>query len=211
MENRIHNLHENQKYKKNIFISFRLLLASSFSRFIFLFRNLIVAYRFPVIHESVIGDYKIHGINGKSLNNAMKLFRSINGNANYDIFMLLLYKLVGVKIGFVIVNQQNEVIGVELYYFNKRDLKEGTVHQAFRGIHENYRGHGLGTGLTQSALEHFEKTRLQGVSSRVSLNNKASLISNLKLGFEIVEVYYEQRAESREQRAYLIKRFASRG
>ena len=45
---------------------------------------------------------------------------------------------------------------------------------------------------------------IQGISSRVSLNNKASLQSNLKLGFKPVEQYFDK--QMNEERFYLIKK-----
>ena len=64
-------------------------------------------------------------------------------------------------------------------------------------------GQGLGTAMRKHAISHFEQTGLAGISSRVSLSNAPSLRSNERLGFHIVETYFDP--EMAEERAYMIR------
>jgi RimJ/RimL family protein N-acetyltransferase len=97
----------------------------------------------------------------------------------------------------------NLLIGTELYYFNQRDLQEKTIHQGFRGILPAWQGRGIGTLLTGYAISHFKNSKIDGISSRVSLNNLASLRSNMKLGFKPVEEYFDK--DMCENRYYLVR------
>jgi GNAT superfamily N-acetyltransferase len=99
----------------------------------------------------------------------------------------------------------NKIIGMELYYFNRRDIKENTIHQGFRGILPMWQGKGIGTLLTGHAVNYFKNNRLDGILSRVSLSNLASLQSNMKFCFRPIGDYFDK--EMRESRYYLIYSF----
>ena len=118
----------------------------------------------------------------------------------------LLFFLCGSKLVFILYDKfEQKVIGTEFYYFNKKDIQESTIHQGFRGILPEFQGKGLGTALTQYAYDVFSKTSLKGMSSRVSCNNLASLISNKRIGFEPIENYFD--SEMNEERYYMICKF----
>src|SRR5690606_13899852 len=91
-------------------------------------------------------------------------------------------------------------------YFNRRDRREGTVHVGFSGIETSRQGKGLGTRLRSYGIKHFRSNGLAGISSRISFSNTASLRSNEKLGFKVVEQYYD--STTNEQRYYLVCRLA---
>lgn len=110
----------------------------------------------------------------------------------------------GRRLSFALIDDsRNEVVGLGLYYFNARDLRDGTVHVGFTGIAPYLRGRGIGTKLRRHALRHFARTSfIRGVSSRVSLNNPASLVSNINLGFKERERYFDPILEV--ERVYLV-------
>jgi RimJ/RimL family protein N-acetyltransferase len=113
------------------------------------------------------------------------------------------YLLISEKTVFIVKDIViNKIIGMELYYFNQQDIKEKTIHQGFRGILPEWQGKGIGTLLTNYAINHFKNSKLDGISSRVSLNNLASLRSNMKLGFRPIEKYFDKNMN--EERYYLI-------
>lgn len=116
---------------------------------------------------------------------------------------LLLY-LLGQKVCIVVCDRQTQkIVGYSLFYFNIRDCKERTIHEGDTGLLSEFRGRGLGTELRRHALYHFARSSfLKGVSSRVSLNNVASLKSNKNLGFEVVEKYFDPCMN--EERVYLV-------
>jgi len=102
-----------------------------------------------------------------------------------------------------LVSEKGEVFGLGLYYFNKKDILEKTIHEGYVGLKAGYRGMGIGTKARRYALQHFAQFRfLNGVSSRVSLNNLPSLKGNIKLGFEIKERYWDEKMK--EERVYLV-------
>jgi len=100
-------------------------------------------------------------------------------------------------------SSDGRIIGMGLYYFNKRDIIERTIHEGYTGLKTDYRGLGIGTQARRCALEHFAKFRfLNGVSSKVSLDNLPSLKSNIKLGFEVKEQYWDD--NMKKERVYLV-------
>jgi RimJ/RimL family protein N-acetyltransferase len=114
-----------------------------------------------------------------------------------------LLRFAGSKFCYILVSEKGEVFGLELYYFNKRDIIEKTIHQGYTGFKAGYRGMGIGTKARRYALQHFAKIDvLRGVSSRVSLDNIPSLKGNIKLGFEIKEKYWDENEQ--KERVYLV-------
>lgn len=103
---------------------------------------------------------------------------------------------------------QRVAVGVDLYYLNPRDLREGTVHEGFIGVHPAVEGMGVATTLRRQALRHFRKANFSGVSTRISVSNPGSLRSASKLGFEQVEEYID--ACSGEQRLYMVCKIQER-
>lgn len=115
-----------------------------------------------------------------------------------------LLKLAGKRLCLVVLDRQSgESVGFSLFYFNRRDVEEATVHEGFTGILPKYQGRGIGSAQRRHALEHFaRRPSIKGVSSRVSLNNLPSLRGNLNLGFREKERYFD--ADMGEERVYLI-------
>jgi len=73
----------------------------------------------------------------------------------------------------------------------------------YTGLKKNYRGKGIGTMARKNALYHFSQVKsIMGVSSRVSLDNEASYRGNVKLGFEVIEEYFDTTLN--KERAYLV-------
>jgi hypothetical protein len=131
------------------------------------------------------------------------IYSTFSDNAPLPNRNKLLFLLCGRKLVFVLYDKVNKkILGTEFYYFNKRDRREFTIHQGFRGILPEFQGKGLGTALTQYAYTVFSKTSLQGMSTRVSCNNLPSLVSNKKIGFEPIEKYFD--SEMNEERYYMI-------
>jgi len=99
------------------------------------------------------------------------------------------------------------VVGIDMFYANKRDVIERTIHEGYVCVSEDMAGKGIGTHMRELAIEHFRRNGLSGISSRISLNNLASLRVAEKSGFAPVEKYYDD--EMREERYYLIRDFCS--
>lgn len=131
----------------------------------------------------------------KSVDNLYRKYHS--GGLPLRLKVLLL--LMGQRLCVILESPANKAFGFEIYYFNPRDIEEGTVHQAFTCV--NITGKGLGTALRRHSLDYFASHGFRGVSSRVSLSNLPSLKSNMKLGFKVIEQYFDE--EMQEERAYL--------
>lgn len=150
--------------------------------------------------------YNIIPCKGEALRIIGSIYSKLSEGDMLSLRNRLLFFFCGGKLVFVLYDKSSrKVIGTEFYYFNKRDIRESTIHQGFRGVLPEFQGKGLGTALTQYAYDVFSKTSLQGMSTRVSCNNMPSLISNQKIGFEPVEKYFD--AEMNEDRYYMVCKF----
>jgi len=126
------------------------------------------------------------------------LYRNYNKGRNFHHSLHFLLRLMGTRYCIVIENDL-DIIGFTIYYFTKRDVTEKTIHEGY--ICTTVQGQGLGSALRLHAMQHWKKLRIHGVSSRVSLSNKESLIGNLNLGFKVVDHYVDQ--QMNEERVYL--------
>lgn len=170
----------------------------------FFLRNFFLCSKLKRIPTRVFGDFILRPIKRVDLYKMFDIYKSMHG---YELSFekKLLYFVFCTKLIPSLYTSEKKMIGFEFYYFNLRDIKEGTIHQGQRYIQENYRGKHLGTALTKYVIDAFAlSTFIRGISSRVSLNNKASLHSNLNLGFEPVEQYFDK--QMNEERFYLIKK-----
>ena len=172
----------------------------------FLARNAFAARRLASI-ESVQSDlYIVRGLKPQDLENVDRLYRTLHDGRALARPKMILLRLFGGKLGFGVFSKETSgLVGVGVYYFNAREVKEHTVHEGFTGLEPSFQGKGLGSWLRGVAIAHFEKNGLSGVSSRVSENNIPSLKSNERLGFEVIERYYD--GSVNEERFYLVKKF----
>jgi RimJ/RimL family protein N-acetyltransferase len=156
-----------------------------------------------IAHIGIDGETVVYGASIKDLKEALYIYSFYNNKNKIDISYYILYFFFSKRLVFIAKDIfMNKIIGVELYYFNRSDIEENTIHQGFRGILPVWQGKGMGTSLTNHAINHFKSSRLDGISSRVSLNNLASLRSNMKLGFRPIEEYFDKNMN--ENRYYLI-------
>jgi RimJ/RimL family protein N-acetyltransferase len=170
----------------------------------FIVRNVYSSFFLKKILEKAIDEHVIiRGASIKDLREALHIYSIFNNKNGIGFSRYIVYIFISRKMVFVARDiTAKKIIGTELYYFNRRDIKENTIHQGFRGILPPWQGRGIGTLLTSHAVNHFKNSRLDGISSRVSLNNPASLQSNLKLGFRPIEEYFDKNMH--ENRYYLI-------
>lgn len=91
---------------------------------------------------------------------------------------------------------------MNMYYFNSRDVKENTIHEGFIGVTAEAAGQGIATQMRKIAKTHFSLLEIKGISTRISINNVASLRSAQKIGFEPVEQYCDP--HTHEERYYMI-------
>lgn len=172
---------------------------------LFLYRNLYMTFRIAKITtRSNYRSFCFSGCSSRTVSSVMNLYQKFHEGKKLGLSKNLLLHLAGEKLCLVVTDEQtNEIVGYSLYYFNARDRKEGTVHEGDTYLLPEYRGQGIGTAQRRHALYHFARCPfLKGVSSRVSLNNHASLKSNENLGFKPIERYFDRCMN--EERVYMV-------
>lgn len=171
---------------------------------LFLYRNLNMTYRVAKITRSDYRSFCFSACSFRAVSSVMNLFQKFHEGKKLGLSKNLILRLAGEKLCLVVTDEQTrEVVGYSLYYFNARDRKEGTVHEGDTYLLPEYRGKGIGTAQRRHALNHFARCPfLKGVSSRVSLNNHASLKSNENLGFKPIERYFDR--SMNEERVYMV-------
>jgi len=170
----------------------------------FLARNLWMAKDIPSISRGEFNDVEFHPCTGDLVPHVANLYEEFHPGKKLGPAKKNTLRLAGHKPCLVVKGKKSQrIVGYSLYYFNHRDIKESTVHEGDTGLLQEYRGKGIGTAQRLHALRHFARcTFINGVSSRVSLSNLASLKSNQNLGFKEKERYFDEKRG--EERVYLV-------
>ncbi|MEN3295667.1 MAG: L-amino acid N-acyltransferase [Burkholderiales bacterium] len=173
-----------------------------YSALVFLVRNLCCAKEIAPFTSARFGAISVEPLSKAYLAAADNLYAEMNRGARLRLMKVLLSVLGSRFCLLARRTDSNELVGMAIYYFNARDRKEGTVHEGYIGLREAERNLGLGTFIRRHALKNFARSGLEGVSSRISVNNLASLKSNTNLGFVPVETYLDP--STGEERHYLV-------
>lgn len=176
-------------------------VAGSLSRFTV--RNLWCGRGLRPFPRTEFGAFVIEPLAQKRLDAVEKLYADLNDGRRLSVQQKIMLRLLGPRLCLVAREvQRDEVVAISFYYFNARDRREHTVHEAFNGVHRSAQGAGLGTFMLRYASENFARSGLAGISSRVSLNNPSALKSTKKAGFVSVETYFDPFLG--EDRHYLV-------
>ena len=149
------------------------------------FYTLMSLEEIPVRNE---GGIVFRGCKRFELIRLRSLYLRLNVNGALSVFRTVCYFVSGYK--FIVVAQDSSsgrLVGMDVYYFNHRDLVENTVHEGFVGVEPAYEGRGIATIMRFLAKKHFKIGGISGISTRISPDNKASLGSACKAGFEIID------------------------
>lgn len=147
--------------------------------------------------------FQYQGLSKEYFQDFLRLKKELSDNRDLSRIQKTLYKIVGDRLVLIAIDTQpNKLVGLNMFYFNKRDLHENSVHEGFIGVSSQYQGKKIATTMRKKVKLHFMKNNLKGISSRVSLNNQGSLRSALKVGFKPVEKYYDNTLG--EERYYLV-------
>ena len=170
----------------------------------FLARNLWQARKIPVINKGAYDDVEFIPCTKDLVPYVSKLYAQFHEGIELGLDKKMLYSLAGEKFCLVVRDKKtNQIVGYSLYYFNRRDIKEATIHGGGISLHSDYRGKGIGTAQRLHVLRHFARCpSIKGLSSRIDLDNQASLRSGQKVGYKIKECYFDQ--SRGKERAYLI-------
>ena len=175
----------------------------------FVVRNLALVRKVGVIEQQEFDGLRFRGYVDADFYSVSEIYSNLNGNSMFPQLYRYLYRCIGKRCLFL-VEQENmrgmpRIVGMNMYYFNRRDVMEGTVHEGFVGVLPEVGGRGIATKMRQMAIQHFKAAGFSGVSTRISSNNAASLASAEKIGFQRIEEYFER--STGEQRCYMICQF----
>ena len=145
----------------------------------------------------VIGDTK-----RKDLKDVYAISSHFDGKPHSIIHRILYFFLSKKCIFSAKCETTGKIVGVVLFYKNKRDVVEKTIHLGFIGVEPEWQRKKVATTLMTNAIDHFKNSRLDGISSRVSLDNHSSLKLHINHGFKPAEKYFDEKTN--EERYYLI-------
>lgn len=180
------------------------LLKIAISTMTFLARNLRIAKDIPAMSKGEFKDLEFCPCTRDLVPYIANLYKESHSGEELGVAKKTLLKLAGHKLCLVVRDKKtNQIVGYSLYYFNRRDIREATIHEGDISLHSDYRGKGIGTAQRLHVLRHFARCpSIKGLSSRIDLDNQASLRSGQKVGYKIKECYFDQ--SRGKERAYLI-------
>lgn len=136
-----------------------------------------------------------------------EIYAALNNGAKFAGLRKWLFNMVGSRLMLVAVSASDSgdaIVGMNMYYFNPRDVREKTIHEGFIGVVPEMNGRGIATTMRLHAKQHFARAGLDGISTRISLMNKSSLNSAEKVGFVPIEKYTD--VHSGELRYYMLSK-----
>ncbi|WP_191722716.1 GNAT family N-acetyltransferase [Comamonas avium] len=184
-------------------------IKSKLSGFVFAARNLSAARRLVKITSEEVDGLLFRGYSSSDVEAITKIYQQLNEGAAFSWMLRSLYSHIGRRCLLVVEQRDavgtSKIVGMNMYYLNQRDIKENTIHEGFIGVLPEMGGRGIATKMRQTAINNFKLAGFSGISSRISLNNTASLMSAKKIGFQPVEEYQEP--STGEKRYYMICKF----
>ena len=182
---------------------------SKFSGFVFVVRNFISARRLAEIKNEEVSGLLFRGYSASDVEVISKIYQQLNKGASFSRVQRGLYSHIGGRCLLVVEQKDaigvSRIVGMNMYYLNRRDVQEKTIHEGFIGVVPEAGGQGVATKMRQAAIRHFKLAGFSGISTRISLNNSASLMSAKKIGFQPVEEYQEP--STGEKRYYMVCKF----
>ncbi len=150
-----------------------------------LLRNLHACRGLPAIASTDYRGYRIGGLERADLPAMRRLHRSLRNGSDLTPWRRILYRLHGRSLVTVARDKSGNVVGFEMFFFEKGGARKSVIHAAFIGVAPHCRNMGLATHLRHVAARHFAGAGLRGISSRVREDNVASLRSAIASGFVI--------------------------
>lgn len=146
----------------------------------------------------------VRGCKRNDLQQVVALKMQLEGSV-MSMGMKILLTFIPGKCCIVSCDRQGRLSALSIFYFNERDLTDGTIHEGFIGVRDDYAGQSIGSNIREFAKNHFAQSRsVHGISSRITLSNAASIASGLKVGYECLETYED--SATGELRGYFINR-----
>lgn len=180
-------------------------LYHSFIDLLFIINNLAKTLVLPKIETIIYKNYTFRAIKKSEIKQLSLLYKSIFSNNTILLRNKLLWIITASKLVLIVEdNTTKKIIGFVCLYFNQIDFQENSIHLAQIGINNFYQGLGLSKEMHKFLINHFQKTDLDAISIRISLNNTPSLNSALHCGYKPIEKYYDNSLN--EYRFYLKRK-----
>ena len=112
--------------------------------FIFIIQNLLCSVKMPEFQKFEFDELVIESCRSEYLEEVFHLYKDLHNEKDLSRRNKLLLRLAGNKFCYV-VRSGSEIVGIGLYYFNKKDVRENTIHEGYTGLKKEYRGKGVGT------------------------------------------------------------------
>jgi len=182
-------------------------IKSFIKNIIFIIINLINMNKLRNIPETIIDDNLIiTGATVRDLKEVYAIYSFFHNNSILGIEKRIIYFFLSQKCVLIVKEiSSKKIIGISLYYKNKRDLIDNTIHGGYRCILPEYQHSKVGAIMTQHITKHLKNNNVNGISSRISLNNKPSLMASLSRGSKPIERYFDK--DMNEERYYLVRSF----
>lgn len=171
--------------------------------FINFIKNMMQAKKLPEVNTHYSSNFSISSYKPKYLKQIMELYeKELNTNLSYEKKLLLM--IIGTRICYIAIsNETQQVLGFILFYFNRRDFIEKTIHLGAIAIHRDFQGKKIGSQLLKFSIENLSKSSvIKGISSRISLDNIASVKLHKHFGFNIHTTYFD--ITEKKERAYMM-------
>jgi len=180
-------------------------IKSAFGSISFTCKNLLKLRSTNSVKPTNIGEIFIRGMESSDEKQVLEIYHQLNGAAQFSCSRRWLYRLAGSKLMLVAVKKEmtgEKIVGMNMYYLNKRDFTDDSIHEGFIGVLPEMGGLGIATNMRNIAKKHFLENGFKGISTRISLSNLPSLKSAEKIGFKPVEKYLD--VVTKEERYYMI-------
>ncbi len=146
--------------------------------------NLWKSRNFKKIPIANYGKLFVMGLKPTQLISLVKLSESLR-NRRFAIASYALYLLAGRKLCLVaVLSTSGQIIGFNQYYFEER--RTDGIHEAFIGVHPDFRRRGIARLMRSKAIEHFRRNGCDHISTDVDSSNQASRDMASELGFKLI-------------------------
>ena len=152
----------------------------------FLVRNLRFARGIPSVPTIRFHEFTLAGARRADVDGVRRLHKALRDGIDLNVWRRELYALRGRSLLVVTKDSMDRIVGFEMFYARSGEHEARTVHEAFIGVAEEFRGRGLAQQMRSLAITHFANGGLSGISSSIMAENAASVGSALRCGFKIV-------------------------
>lgn len=170
-------------------------------------RNFREALSLQPINKKEYKDFTFRGLYRTELSQFTRLYCAISSSKRLPWSLWLLYWLFGTRMVGVVTNKdqgRENIIGFRMFYFNRRDIEDKTIHGGFIGLLGEFRNLGISSYM-RHYFDSVLRDSVRGISFRIDVDNIPSLKGALNVGYEIVEKYYDSALDI--ERYYLIRWF----